>query len=175
VPQGQGDKRSVTDPASTAARPAPELNELRSVFRKTLTQLCASAAPEHFELRGIQFVIVPEEAWTEAAPESGQRETRLRAVGKLQIQGRQHVILTEQARAQDGAAPRDFLDMLTQRELQIATLVADGWSDKSIARRLTISEYTVREHVRRMFHKANVSKRAALASLVSRIEPRFKR
>ena len=54
--------------------------------------------------------------------------------------------------------------MLTSRELQIAYSVADGKCDKVIAYELGISEYTVREHMRRIFHKLKVSKRAALVA-----------
>ena len=61
--------------------------------------------------------------------------------------------------------------MLTSRELQIAYSVADGKCDKVIAYELGISEYTVREHMRRIFHKLKVSKRAALVAQL--IKTRF--
>jgi DNA-binding NarL/FixJ family response regulator len=62
--------------------------------------------------------------------------------------------------------------MLTSRELQIAYSVADGKCDKVIAHDLGISEYTVREHMRRIFHKLKVSKRAALVAqlIITRVK-----
>lgn len=37
--------------------------------------------------------------------------------------------------------------MLTERQTRIVALVADGWSDKRIARELCISESTVKNHL----------------------------
>lgn len=52
--------------------------------------------------------------------------------------------------------------LLTERELQIATLVASGWSNKQIAPYLGISQWTVSAHLRRIFIKLNVNSRAAM-------------
>jgi DNA-binding NarL/FixJ family response regulator len=61
--------------------------------------------------------------------------------------------------------------VLTARELQIATLVAQGLLNKEVATRLRISEWTVCTHLRRVFAKLGVSTRAAMvyrcASLLS--------
>lgn len=54
--------------------------------------------------------------------------------------------------------------VLSSRELEVARLVARGLSDKEIAVRLTISPRTVDGHLRRIFAKAGVSSRAALAA-----------
>jgi DNA-binding CsgD family transcriptional regulator len=56
----------------------------------------------------------------------------------------------------------DLMAKLTGRELQIATLVAAGDANKSIARKLRISEWTVSTHLRRIYAKLNVDKRAAM-------------
>ena len=53
-------------------------------------------------------------------------------------------------------------------ELQIAHRISDGACDKVIAHTLGISEYTVREHVRRIFSKLQVSKRTAIVRLLWR-------
>jgi DNA-binding NarL/FixJ family response regulator len=53
-------------------------------------------------------------------------------------------------------------DLLTARELQIATLVADGLINKQIADRLGISDWTVSTHLRRIFVKLRVETRAAM-------------
>jgi DNA-binding NarL/FixJ family response regulator len=47
--------------------------------------------------------------------------------------------------------------MLTEREKEIAQLVANGFSSKQIARKLSISIETVKTHRRRMLQKNNVS------------------
>jgi DNA-binding NarL/FixJ family response regulator len=63
--------------------------------------------------------------------------------------------------------------LLTGRELQIAALIALGWSNKQVANQLHISEWTVSAHLRRIFIKLNVDSRAAMvyrcASLINRL------
>jgi DNA-binding NarL/FixJ family response regulator len=51
---------------------------------------------------------------------------------------------------------------LTNRVLQIATLVACGHTNKQIADKLRISEWTVSTHLRRIFVKRGVNNRAAM-------------
>ena len=61
-------------------------------------------------------------------------------------------------------------ELLSQRELQIVELVAQGQSNKQIAKKLKISEWTVSTHLRRIFTKLQVDSRAEMvyhcASLV---------
>jgi DNA-binding CsgD family transcriptional regulator len=63
--------------------------------------------------------------------------------------------------------------LLTERELQIAALIAVGWSNKQVAHQLGISEWTVSAHLRRIFIKLNVDSRAAMvyrcSSLIHRM------
>jgi len=54
------------------------------------------------------------------------------------------------------------IEPLTPRETQIARLVADGFVNKEIAAKLTISEWTVSTHMRRIFAKLGVETRAAM-------------
>lgn len=61
-----------------------------------------------------------------------------------------------------GEAELDFLKLLTERELQIAALVAQGQPNKQIAKHLHISEWTVATHIRRIFAKLHVDSRAAM-------------
>lgn len=65
--------------------------------------------------------------------------------------------------------------LLSEREIQIAELVAHGQSNKQIANQLKISEWTVSTHLRRIFVKLNVDSRAEMvyrcASLIySRVQ-----
>jgi len=48
---------------------------------------------------------------------------------------------------------------MTQRETQVLKYVAAGLSNKQIARRLGISEKTVRNHLSRVFHKLGATNR----------------
>ena len=54
---------------------------------------------------------------------------------------------------------------LTDREVEVLCLVADGASNATIADRLTISERTVERHVSNIFHKLDVSSRTQAARL----------
>jgi DNA-binding NarL/FixJ family response regulator len=51
---------------------------------------------------------------------------------------------------------RDPLAALTARELEVLELVAEGWSNSGIARRLYISEGAVEKHVRSIFAKLDL-------------------
>lgn len=51
---------------------------------------------------------------------------------------------------------------MTQRELDIALLIADGLSDKQIAQRLGISHLTARKHRANLQNKVGVSNSCAL-------------
>jgi ATP/maltotriose-dependent transcriptional regulator MalT len=60
------------------------------------------------------------------------------------------------------------LAALSARELQVATLVASGHTNRQIARELHLTENTVETHVRRIFRKLGISARASLAAMVER-------
>jgi DNA-binding NarL/FixJ family response regulator len=57
-------------------------------------------------------------------------------------------------------APRVFPE-LTEREREILTLIAQGWSNAEIATRLVVSLKTVRNHVSNIFSKLEVADRTA--------------
>ncbi|SFW28196.1 response regulator transcription factor [Nitrosovibrio sp. Nv17] len=63
-------------------------------------------------------------------------------------------------------AVSDLLANLTRREYEIATLVGDGESNKQIARRLDITERTVKAHLTEVFRKLDVADRLKLALIV---------
>lgn len=70
------------------------------------------------------------------------------------------IFLVDEHSDSDGCS--DLTTVLTERELQIATLVALGKVNKQIASELHISEWTVSTHLRRIFAKLGVSSRAAM-------------
>ncbi|MBN9126583.1 MAG: response regulator transcription factor [Nitrosospira sp.] len=60
----------------------------------------------------------------------------------------------------------ELLANLTRREYEIATLVGNGESNKQIARRLDITERTVKAHLTEVFQKLDVADRLKLALIV---------
>jgi two-component system, NarL family, nitrate/nitrite response regulator NarL len=60
---------------------------------------------------------------------------------------------------------------LTRRELEIVGLIADGLSNKAIARQLTIEVATVKNHVHNILEKLQVERRADAAARVRRAAP----
>ena len=58
------------------------------------------------------------------------------------------------------STPKEFYDGLTAREVEILKLIAVGQANKQIARRLDISEKTVRNHVSNMYEKLHIYDRA---------------
>lgn len=56
--------------------------------------------------------------------------------------------------------PKEFYDGLTAREVEILRLLATGQANKQIARRLTISEKTVRNHISHMYEKLQIYDRS---------------
>ena len=57
----------------------------------------------------------------------------------------------------------EFLHLLTQKEKDIALMIADGYSNKEIAQQQKIALSTVKGHIRHIFEKAGVSDRISLA------------
>ena len=87
----------------------------------------------------------------------------LEVVGEININGRIFAIA-----CRDAPAPTDDpLSVLSPRELEIARCVAAGYQTKSIARRLSISYYTVRVHLGRIYGKLGLHKQTELASWIS--------
>ena len=57
-------------------------------------------------------------------------------------------------------------DVLTRREQEIAQLVSEGLTTKQIAAKAFVSENTVKQHLKRIFAKTDVSNRAELVQLI---------
>ncbi|WP_290059507.1 helix-turn-helix transcriptional regulator [Amycolatopsis solani] len=62
-------------------------------------------------------------------------------------------------------------DLLSPREHEIARMVAQGYTNRAIARVLDISLYTVSAHMRRIFTKLGVGSRAAMVAALSNQDP----
>jgi len=66
---------------------------------------------------------------------------------------------------------RRQIEQLTQREREVAELVARGLSNKLIARELTISDKTVQVHRAHLMEKLGVHSAAELAQILMRADP----
>jgi DNA-binding NarL/FixJ family response regulator len=106
---------------------------------------------------------IPQREWSASRRKNNGKRPQQPA-GFVQLEGARHVLVECPDFAGEATTSTPVSSMLTSRELQIAYSVADGKCDKVIAHDLGISEYTVREHMRRIFHKLKVSKRAALVA-----------
>jgi two-component system nitrate/nitrite response regulator NarL len=58
--------------------------------------------------------------------------------------------------------PESTPEVLTRRELEIVQWVGQGMTNKEIARKLTISDTTVKTHLHRIFSKLNIKRRLLL-------------
>ena len=65
-----------------------------------------------------------------------------------------------------GAAP---LPSLTARQTEVLGLICDGLSNKAIARRLDVSEFTVRGHVQAVFALLQVTSRTQAVAVARRL------
>jgi len=66
------------------------------------------------------------------------------------------------------APPSHVLDGLTEREAELAWLIAQGKSNKQIARQLDITERTVKAHLNAIYRKTGTSGRLPLALLINK-------
>ncbi len=69
---------------------------------------------------------------------------------------------------QPGQEPKSSLKLLTEREREIIQLLARGESNKVIAQNLSISYDTVKQHVRHILTKLNLSSRVKAAVLFAK-------
>nr|WP_035162723.1 response regulator transcription factor [Caloranaerobacter azorensis] len=96
-------------------------------------------------------------------------ETLIKAIrdvykGKSFIQPSLATYLAKEYKAANGDSNKSSVkDVLTRREYEVLTLVAEGLNNKEIAERLYISEKTVKNHVSNIFRKINVNDRIQAA------------
>lgn len=73
-----------------------------------------------------------------------------------------HFIINHYVQTIDKHEP-EFINLLTQKERDIAMMIADGLSNKEIAQQKKIALSTVKGHIHHIFEKAGVSDRISLA------------
>ncbi|MDQ6824759.1 MAG: LuxR C-terminal-related transcriptional regulator [Candidatus Eremiobacteraeota bacterium] len=76
------------------------------------------------------------------------------------------MLLIERASRQDVVRSALARYPLTPREAEVAALVLRGYSNRRIADSLVLAEYTVEDHLKRIFAKVGVPSRSALSSKI---------
>lgn len=66
----------------------------------------------------------------------------------------------------NGAVVENVLAVLTDREREIISLVSEGLPNKAIARRLNVSQGTIKVHLHHIYQKLEINNRTVLAALV---------
>lgn len=163
---------------------APRLRELEAIVEGPRVGLDArfaealrdgdaaelAAVSEDFERMGDLVAAV--DAAAHAGIEYRRQDLRGSALGR----STRADALAQQCGGADTPALRQASEQLplTDRELEIVTLIADGLSNRAVAERLTLSVRTVESHIYRAMSKTGTTSREELASLLHRREPRTK-
>lgn len=84
------------------------------------------------------------------------------AAGQIVLSEALTPILVARLREAQPARPHD-ISQLTRREREILLLISDGMTNKAIARKLAISESTVKVHVKYLLKKMNLKSRLEAA------------
>jgi DNA-binding NarL/FixJ family response regulator len=103
----------------------------------------------------------------DAAPEELAVAIRAAQRGEVHVDGALARSLMESLRSSRDDTPDPFSE-LSERELEILRLIADGQANKEIANRLVISERTARTHVSNILRKLGLSSRTQAALLAVR-------
>jgi DNA-binding CsgD family transcriptional regulator len=88
-------------------------------------------------------------------PKVATERPNFEILSEIKLEGFSYTLIRNQ---KSGRGP------LTGREKQIAVLAGSGLPNKRIAQMLGISQFTVANHLRKIFRKLNIKSRAALAS-----------
>lgn len=100
------------------------------------------------------------------APDDVVDAIRRVAAGELVVAPAMTIKMIEMLRGdQPGDEPKNSLKLLTDREREILQLLSRGESNKAIAQTLSISYDTVKQHVRHILTKLNLSSRVKAAVL----------
>jgi len=103
------------------------------------------------------------------APDEVVDAIRRVAAGELVVAPTMTVKMIDMLRGdQTGQEPKNSLKLLTEREREILQLLSRGESNKSIALTLSISYDTVKQHVRHILNKLNLSSRVKAAVLFAK-------
>jgi two-component system nitrate/nitrite response regulator NarL len=108
------------------------------------------------------------------APDDVVDAIRRVAAGELVVAPTMTIKMIDLLRGdQPDQEPRNSLKLLTEREREILQLLARGESNKAIAQTLSISYDTVKQHVRHILNKLNLSSRVKAAVLFAKEQERL--
>ena len=80
--------------------------------------------------------------------------------------GRHLLLVLERVQRRDAVAANIEKFSLSPRECDVVMLVLYGYSNRRIADQLVLTEYTVEDHLKRVFAKLGVKSRTALAAKI---------
>ena len=101
-----------------------------------------------------------------ARREADEAARALRRLGAERAAGQGEALLRE---LEQPEPPRPGPGPLTRRQLEILRLVAQGASNAEIARRLSLSEHTVKRHVANLLTRLGLNTRAAAAAQAAKL------
>ena len=121
---------------------------------------------------GIPIVMLADEPYQAAAPRRAPRASLARDLSAEELAAAVTAVahgMTVLGPGKVGADPASAVDdALTARELEVLRLAAGGLTNKAIARRLAISEHTVKFHMRTLLAKLQAASRAEAVSVAVR-------
>jgi len=142
---------------------AKKLNETVSCESQQILALNCQVVGE-FCIENFRFLIISTDNLTELSASFNKIQSFSdefsTVLGHFDYGNRCYLIVKIESRLENSEP--DIASLLTERELQIAALIAVGWPNKQVALQLGISEWTVSAHLRRIFIKLNVDSRAAM-------------
>jgi DNA-binding NarL/FixJ family response regulator len=151
----------VLDGAGATARVAVEAPETAVVVLTTFDDEASVLAALQAGARGYLT--------KEAGRDEIAGAIRAAAAGQAVLDPTVQARLLAAATAGAGAAPTRSTEPLpadlTQREVEVLTLIGEGLSNREIAHRLFVSEATVKTHINNLFAKAALRDRAQAVSL----------
>jgi DNA-binding CsgD family transcriptional regulator len=103
-------------------------------------------------------------SWT--APSLGSSSVSVRVIALSDRFGRGYLLRLSPLSPHDEVKDDGLDQKLSQRELEVARAVAQGLSTKRIAQELSLSVFTVQDHIKALYRKTGVNSRVGLARLV---------
>jgi two-component system, NarL family, response regulator YdfI len=165
---GTADSQPLNPPAADVILVATELSEDR------LGQLGPLLDAESSTVEVVWLVTAASEAWITEALRSGilgllpNDATAAEIVVAIQAVAAGLVVLhPDLARLLTSPTlrPAPAAQGLSQREIEVLQMLAEGMANKTIARQLQLSEHTVKFHISSIFSKLNVSSRTEAVML----------
>jgi DNA-binding CsgD family transcriptional regulator len=150
----------------------------RGILQRDAQALLAAADVLHTSARPLLYAAAAEDAGAELArtghPDEALHQlnaafdTYLRheAVADARRVGRELRRLGVQRRVVSQPRPKMGWDSLTDSELKVVNLIAQGATNRSVASRLHLSVYTVKNHVHNAFAKLGINSRDQLTQLM---------